>query len=585
MRPRTYVHTSPTARFSRRQFDSPQDSSPYTGATGGVVPALRRLVALAMALLLLLLGQGELFAQQAPPPGQEWSRNGPYNGQYAPDQQTGGGQQPYAQQPYAATGQVYSEQGYGQAQPLNAERLQQLVAPIALYPDTLVAQVLTASTYPGEVVEADHWRQSQGSASPDQIAAGADAQTWDPSLKALTAFPQVLAQMDQNLPWTTDLGNAYYNQPQDVLEAVQVMRQRAQAAGNLQSTPQEAVSYVDGNIQLAPVNPQVVYVPTYNPWSVFGQPVSPYPGFSLFGALGSFFGSSPVSYGLGIAMTAFTNTPWGWLAWGLSWLAQAVLFHNSNYYSHSTTVADWGFPHGGQRASSGWGAIARPPNSYGNSGGGYNTSLAHGYVHRPPNSYDRPGGGYNAALARGFVPRPPNSYSPPGGGYNAALGHGFVHRPPNSYSQPGGGYNGVLARGFAPRPPNSYSGNRPMESSSRGYQASGSGYARGSQQAYNHVSSAVSRPPLADRASTARLQRPNFEQRSSAEFGSRGFAESSGKQAHLGGLHPFGGGQGSEGFRGGGHAPKSFNGGKNFSSGHSGGGGHSGGHSSGKHHH
>jgi len=160
------------------------------------------------------------------------------------------------------------------------------VAPIALYPDTLVAQVLTASTYPGEVVEADHWRQSQGSASPDQIAAGADAQTWDPSLKALTAFPQVLAQMDQNLPWTTDLGNAYYNQPQDVLEAVQVMRQRAQAAGNLQSTPQEAVSYVDGNIQLAPVNPQVVYVPTYNPWSVYGQPVSPYPGFSLFGALG-----------------------------------------------------------------------------------------------------------------------------------------------------------------------------------------------------------------------------------------------------------------------------------------------------------
>lgn len=181
MSPRTYLHTSRTASFSRRRLDSPHDYSPDTGATGGVVQALRRLVALAMALLLLPLGQGELFAQQAPPPGQEWSQNGPYNGQYAPDQQTGDGQQPYAQQPYPATGQVYSEQGYGQSQPLNAERLQQLVAPIALYPDTLVAQVLTASTYPGEVVEADHWRQSQGSASPDQIAAGADAQTWDPS--------------------------------------------------------------------------------------------------------------------------------------------------------------------------------------------------------------------------------------------------------------------------------------------------------------------------------------------------------------------------------------------------------------------
>ena len=196
------------------------------------------------------------------------------------------------------------------------EQLEQLVAPIALYPDALLAQVLAASTYPPQVADADHWRQAQGYASPDQIAAGADAQTWDPSLKALTAFPQVLAEMDRNLQWTTDLGNAYYNQPQDVLQSVQVMRQRAQAAGNLQNTPQEAVSYEQGNIELAPVNPQVVYVPAYNPWDVHGQPVAPYPGFSLLDTLGSIFGSSPVSYGLGIAMAAFSHTPWGWLAWG-----------------------------------------------------------------------------------------------------------------------------------------------------------------------------------------------------------------------------------------------------------------------------
>ena len=133
-------------------------------------------------------------------------------------------------------------------QPLNAEQLDQLVAPIALYPDNLVAQVLTAATFPEQVVDADQWRQSQSYASPYQIAAGADRQTWDPSVKALTAFPQVLAQMHRNLPWTSDLGNAYYNQPADILEAVQVMRQRAQAAGNLQSTPQMAVSYAQGNI-------------------------------------------------------------------------------------------------------------------------------------------------------------------------------------------------------------------------------------------------------------------------------------------------------------------------------------------------
>src|SRR5207253_2437822 len=103
-----------------------------------------------------------------------------------------------------------------------------------------------------QVQDADRWLQVQGNASPYEIAGGADVQSWDPSVKALTAFPQVLARLDQNIQWTTDLGNAYYNQPQDVLQGVQVMRQRAQAAGNLQSTPQEQVAYDQGAITLAP---------------------------------------------------------------------------------------------------------------------------------------------------------------------------------------------------------------------------------------------------------------------------------------------------------------------------------------------
>ena len=107
------------------------------------------------------------------------------------------------------------------AQPLTPDQLDQLVAPIALYPDNLVAQVLAASTYPTQVVEANRWLKEQGNAPASQIAAGANAQNWDASVKALTAFPQVLAQMDKNLQWTTDLGNAYYNQPQDVMDAVQ----------------------------------------------------------------------------------------------------------------------------------------------------------------------------------------------------------------------------------------------------------------------------------------------------------------------------------------------------------------------------
>jgi len=138
-----------------------------------------------MALLLLLAWQGELLAQQTSPP------------------QLGQAQQDYS-------GQLQSDESGYEGRPYQA-----------VDPDTLVALVLTASTYPAQVSDADRWRQRQGDASPDQIAAGADAQNWDPSVKALTAFPQVLAQMDGNRPWTTDLGNAHYNQPSDILEAVQ----------------------------------------------------------------------------------------------------------------------------------------------------------------------------------------------------------------------------------------------------------------------------------------------------------------------------------------------------------------------------
>ena len=293
-----------------------------------VAEYFKRAVALTMVLLMLPLGQVELFAQQPYPAQYPQSGYGqqaypqPYYGQQPyPQQQPYYQQQPYPQQQpsyqqqaypqqqayaqqqsYAATAlpaatsypqqQSYPQQGYGQMQPLNADQLEQLVAPIALYPDALIAQVLAASTYPAQVAQADRWRQAQGYAPGEQIAAGADAQNWDPSVKGLTAFPQVLAEMDRNLRWTTALGNAYYNQSQDLLQAVQVMRQRAQAAGNLQTTAQETVSYDQGNIEVAPANPQVVYVPAYNPWSVYGQPVSPYPGFSLLGAMGSFVGAA-----------------------------------------------------------------------------------------------------------------------------------------------------------------------------------------------------------------------------------------------------------------------------------------------------
>ncbi len=266
----------------------------------------RRRLLMALALFLLPLCQGKLVAQPPPPSEQGWSQSdsGMYaGGTYARYEQPAysqpGYSQPYLQQrprPQSySSDPTYEQQGYQQqqyqqqapVQPLGAEQLEQLVAPIALYPDVLLAQVLTASTYPDQVRYVDQWRQAEGNAPAEDIAAGADEKNWDPSLKALTAFPQVLAQMAGNFQWTSDLGNAYYNQPQDVLGAVQMMRHRAQAAGNLQSTPQEAVSYDQDNIALAPPNPDVVHVPRYDPWNVYGRSVSPYPGFSLLGTLGS----------------------------------------------------------------------------------------------------------------------------------------------------------------------------------------------------------------------------------------------------------------------------------------------------------
>jgi hypothetical protein len=563
-----YRHARHAARFSRLPLNSPRCAAAATSTAKNAARQLRGLLALAVVVFLLLLGPGKLFAQQTPPGDQGWPQNDRYNGQYAPNQQSAQqsdyGQQPDPQRSYPDSGQAYPQQGYAQAptpaQPLNAGQLEQLVAPVALYPDSLVAQVLAASTYPGQVADADHWRQTQGYASPDQIAAGSNVQNWDPSLKALTAFPQVLAEMDRNLQWTADLGNAYYNQPQDVLEAVQVMRRRAQAAGTLQSTPQQAVHYDQGYIQLTPVNPQVVYVPTYNPWTAYGEQVSPYPGFSLLGAVQSFLGSSPINYGLGIAMSAFSHTPWGWLAWGLNWLTQSVLFHQSDYYSQSTTVADWGLPHDGLHAYPGWEAFAR--HSYG----------------RTPGGSGRSGSGYNGNRGQGFG-RPPDRHAE---NWRGNSNRGFQASGGGYYRTPRQAYNHMQA-------PESR-----QQFDRRGYGTSlnrgtGEGYGGGAGAAYD-------RSMRAYRAPSSGFQRGEFGGRSSGAFASRDFAHSAEKPPHSGGFHLFGSrhapksvsSRGSGGFHmgGGGHAPKSFHGGgKHFGGRHShGGGGHSGGHGGGKHH-
>src|ERR1700687_4379312 len=171
--------------------------------------------------------------------------------------------------------QAAQEQQCAQQTP---EELQQLVAPIALYPDSLVAQILAASAFPEQVVEADRWVQANPDLKGDALGQAVDQQPWDPSVKALTAFPSVLGNIDKNLSWTSSLGDAYYNQQQDVMDAVQVMRQRAQEAGNLKTTPQQTVTTQGSTVIIQPSDPTVVYVPAYDPWVVYGGPIGPWPG-------------------------------------------------------------------------------------------------------------------------------------------------------------------------------------------------------------------------------------------------------------------------------------------------------------------
>ena len=208
------------------------------------------------------------YPAQAPPPAQATQQAPPAPGQPAP---------PYAQQ--------------------TPEQLQQLVAPIALYPDSLVAQILAAATFPEQVVEADRWVQAHPDLKGDALGKAVDQQPWDPSVKALAAFPSVLGNMDKNLSWTSSLGDAYYNQQQDVMNAVQAMRQRAKQAGTLKSTQQETVQNQGPDVTIAPTSPDVVYVPAYDPWSVYGPPLVAWPGWYPYP--GIWFGGPYLSFGIG----------------------------------------------------------------------------------------------------------------------------------------------------------------------------------------------------------------------------------------------------------------------------------------------
>ena len=308
------------------------------------------------------------------------------------------------------------------------EELDQLVAPIALYPDELVAQVLAASTYPAEVVEAERWMQANTGLEGDVLATTADAQSWDNSVKALVQFPQVLAMMDKNLSWTSSLGEAYMNDSQAVMDAVQQMRAQAQRAGNLKSTPQENVTEDGQTIAIEPAEPDIVYVPEYDPWLVYGAPLAFYPDWVTVPGL--FFDGPGIYFGLGIGIGIFGGYGWGWHHWGADWHHHGIVYNHSPYVSRSPTFrghqGTGGFGHPGGFGR-GVGASGVHPGGFGGSGGFHPGATRGGGMY---GTHSGAFSGFNhGGATQGFAARGRSSAGAPhGGGFGGFHGGAGGHR-------------------------------------------------------------------------------------------------------------------------------------------------------------
>ena len=220
---------------------------------------------------------------------------------------------------------------------ISPDKLASLVAPIALYPDALVAQVLMASTYPLEVVEAARWVKANPEVESDALEDAMQKQSWDPSVKSLTAFPQVLAMMSDKLTWTNQLGDAFLSDQESVMNSIQALRQKAKAEGNLETNSQQKVTVEDQptgsqsqTIIIQPANPKVVYVPTYNPTVVYGVWAYPmYPPYYWYPP-GYVYTRSAISFGVGLTVGA---AMWG----GCNWHSSNVNINVNRYNNFNRT--------------------------------------------------------------------------------------------------------------------------------------------------------------------------------------------------------------------------------------------------------
>jgi hypothetical protein len=208
-----------------------------------------------------------------------------------------------------------------QAGSLSMPELQSLISPIALYPDSLLSQMLIASTYPLEIAEAANWLRSNNHMSSSALQDALKPQAWDNSVKSLVTFPDALNMLGNKLDWTQKLGDAYLAQPKDLMQAVQALRTKAKQAGNLQTSQQINVTTdPQSNIIIVPANPQVIYVPTYNPMMVYGGWGYPaYPPYPVY------------------------NPAWGFMAFGAGMAVGAALWAQPHWGSGSITINNTNF--------------------------------------------------------------------------------------------------------------------------------------------------------------------------------------------------------------------------------------------------
>jgi hypothetical protein len=225
------------------------------------------------------------------------------------------------------------------------EQLDSLVAPIALYPDPLLAQVLAASTYPLEIILLQRWLEKNKNLKDKELADAVAKQSWDPSVQALAALPEVVKRLGDEIQWTTDLGNAFLAQQSDVMDAVQRMRKKAHDKDSLKSTEQQKVEtrVVESKsvIVIEQANPQVVYVPSYNPVVVFGPAYYPYPPI-YYPPWGYYAAGAAISFGFGVMMGAFWSGGWGW---GCGWGGNNVYINHNSNFNRNTNIS------GGNRVS------------------------------------------------------------------------------------------------------------------------------------------------------------------------------------------------------------------------------------------